>query len=211
MDIGRAVRDIDTCATRPPIVYPVVTSLSVGPWNVIDLRGCRLINEVQCHCHRTCSSTHQFTYTCWNSEANHDYFSFFSLIPNSIPLLPHALEHKLQDRVLIVQGGYVSQSQGTTLNVTKKSNVLDKPKPNILNASKKTNHESNNNNSTDASDSTPVTRHESSGIRHEAPVAAAPEVTVGVSVSSNTYSDNSIHVSFLGCRPESYSRRDSQA
>lgn len=75
----------------------------------------------------------------------------------------------------------MSQSQGTTLNVTKKSNVLDKPKPNILNASKKSsNHESNNNNSTDASDNAPVTRHESSGIRHEVQAAAAPEVSVSV-------------------------------
>lgn len=81
----------------------------------------------------------------------------------------------------------MSQSQGTTLNVTKKSNVLDKPKPNILNASKKSNHESNNNNSTDTSDSTPTTKHESIGIRHEHPVAAAPEVTVSVSSTGQVF------------------------
>lgn len=82
LDIGRAVRDFDTTATRPPPVYPVVTFLSVGPRNVIDLRGRRLINE---RFIVIAIVTHQFTYTCWNSEANHDYFSFFSLIPNSIP------------------------------------------------------------------------------------------------------------------------------
>lgn len=82
----------------------------------------------------------------------------------------------LKDRVLIVQGGYVSQSQGTQLSVTKKSNVLDKPKPNILNAKKSsatTNHDqsNNNNSSTDINDSAP-TRYEA-----PAPAPAVPEVT----------------------------------
>ncbi|XP_053677660.1 coronin-1C-A [Anopheles nili] len=35
----------------------------------------------------------------------------------------------LKDRVFLVQGGYVSQAQSTTLTVTKKSNVLDKMAP----------------------------------------------------------------------------------
>jgi coronin-1B/1C/6 len=43
----------------------------------------------------------------------------------------------LKDRVLIVQGGYVAQSQSTQLNVTKKPNVLDRPKGNILNSGTK--------------------------------------------------------------------------
>lgn len=71
----------------------------------------------------------------------------------------------------------MSQSQGTQLSVTKKSNVLDKPKPNILNAKKTSaNHDASNNNnsSTDINDSGP-TRREASPV----PVApAVPEVTV---------------------------------
>jgi len=94
---------------------------------------------------------------------------------------------KIQDRVLIVQGGYVSASQGTQLSVTKKSNVLDKPKPNILNVgSKKTpndqndtsnnnNNNNNNNSSTDNNDSAPPRQ----GLRHDPIVAPSPpEVTV---------------------------------
>lgn len=54
---------------------------------------------------------------------------------------------------MVVQGGYVSQSKGKQLSITKKSNALDKPKPNAL-ASKKAaskkddDDESNNNEST---------------------------------------------------------------
>ncbi len=61
-----------------------------------------------------------------------------------------------KDRVLIVQGGYVAQSHSTQLNVQKKSNVLDKPKSNVLNSAgtkskpKTESHsESNNNNDND--------------------------------------------------------------
>lgn len=74
----------------------------------------------------------------------------------------------------------MSQSQGTQLSVTKKSNVLDKPKPNILNSTKKSsNHDqsNNNNNSTDINDS--ATKYES--FSPPAPVApAVPEVTVSL-------------------------------
>ena len=79
----------------------------------------------------------------------------------------------------------MSQSQGTQLSVTKKSNVLDKPKPNILNSKKAaTNHDASNNNnnnnnsSTDNNDSGPV-KHEQ--YSQPAPVVAAvPEVTVSL-------------------------------
>jgi hypothetical protein len=53
---------------------------------------------------------------------------------------------------LVVQGGYVSQSKGKQLNITKKPNALDKPKPNALapkkTTSKNDEDESNNNEST---------------------------------------------------------------
>ena len=58
-----------------------------------------------------------------------------------------------------MQGGYVSSSHGQQLNVTKKSNVLDKGKPNILNSAAKklqhsnNNHDQSNNNATDSNDS----------------------------------------------------------
>jgi hypothetical protein len=86
----------------------------------------------------------------------------------------------IQDRVLIVQGGYVSQSQGTQLSVTKKSNVLDKPKPNALNAKKTTtNHDqSNNNNSSMDINDSGSTRNEAAYTQSSAP--AVPEVTVSV-------------------------------
>lgn len=74
----------------------------------------------------------------------------------------------------------MSQSQGTQLSVTKKSNVLDKPKPNVLNSTKKsTNHDqSNNNNSMDINDSG-STRYEH--MSPPAPIAqAVPEVTVSL-------------------------------
>jgi hypothetical protein len=85
-----------------------------------------------------------------------------------------------------VQGGYVSNSQGQQLSVTKKSNVLDKGKPNALNSAAKklnnhsydqTNNNSNSNNNTDISDSSVQIKQE----RAPSPVAApppAPEVTV---------------------------------
>lgn len=85
----------------------------------------------------------------------------------------------IQDRVLIVQGGYVSNSKGTQLNVTKKSNALDKPKPNILNSKKSAtttnNDQSNNNNSVDNNDS--GSRYESQA-QSAPPAPAVPEVTV---------------------------------
>lgn len=89
----------------------------------------------------------------------------------------------IQDRVLIVQGGYVSQSQGQQLSVTKKSNVLDKPKPNALNSKKQSNHDQSNNNntSTDINDSA-TSRYESRS--SPAPVAAVPEVTVSSNYAS---------------------------
>jgi hypothetical protein len=85
---------------------------------------------------------------------------------------------------LVVQGGYVSQSHGQQLSVTKKSNALDKPKPNILNKSaakldnKNQNGSSNNNINNNNDDDT--SEHDS---KHKfvepAPVApAVPEVTV---------------------------------
>ena len=51
---------------------------------------------------------------------------------------------------MVVQGGYVSQSKGKQLNIIKKPNALDKPKPNALAPKKSGNDEdeSNNNEST---------------------------------------------------------------
>lgn len=101
---------------------------------------------------------------------------------NHLPLLPntkHTKKNVTQDRVLIVQGGYVSQSQGTQLSVTKKSNVLDKPKPNILNSKKTTNHDqsNNNNSSMDINDSA-STRDRQEATSYSAPAPAVAEVTV---------------------------------
>jgi len=84
---------------------------------------------------------------------------------------------------LVVQGGYVSQSHGQQLSVTKKSNALDKPKPNILNksaakldktyGSNGSSNNINNNNDDDTSE------HDSKRFAEPAPVApAVPEVTV---------------------------------
>jgi hypothetical protein len=77
---------------------------------------------------------------------------------------------------LVVQGGYVSQSKGKQLNITKKPNALDKPKPNALapkKPAKNDEDESNNNESAvdnGGSQRTPDT---------DAPAARAePEVTV---------------------------------
>lgn len=93
----------------------------------------------------------------------------------------------LKDRVLIVQGGYVSSSHGQQLNVTKKSNVLDKGKPNILNSAAKklnsnNNHDQSNNNNnnatSDTNDSGPTTiKYEREPSPLPAPVPAVPEVT----------------------------------
>lgn len=82
---------------------------------------------------------------------------------------------------MVVQGGYVSQSKGKQLSITKKSNALDKPKPNAL-ASKKAastredDDESNNNESTvDNGGSGKVeTTKPLSSVAH----SAEPEVTV---------------------------------
>lgn len=120
-------------------------------------------------------------------EANHIIFLFFLLFSYLHKTLtpthsPHELSLiNLQDRVLIVQGGYVSQSQGTQLSVTKKSNVLDKPKPNILNSNSKkgsANHDqsNNNNSSMDINDSASTRHHETFSPTSQQ--QAAPEVTV---------------------------------
>jgi hypothetical protein len=116
-----------------------------------------------------------------------------------------------------VQGGYVSSSQGTQLNVTKKSNVLDKGKPNILNsAAKKLQNHSNdqsNNNSTDISDSAPIKQErEPSPVLAPPPAPVVPEVTV----SKNKISLHLCHylstLSFflLASRYQTNSRRDSK-
>ncbi|KAG5677351.1 hypothetical protein PVAND_007115 [Polypedilum vanderplanki] len=89
-----------------------------------------------------------------------------------------------------LKGGYVSNSQGQQLNVTKKSNVLDKGKPNILNsaAKKLQNHSSdqsnnnnnsskNNNNNTDISDSAPIKQERAPSPIISAPPPVVPEVT----------------------------------
>lgn len=80
---------------------------------------------------------------------------------------------------MVVQGGYVSQSKGKQLSITKKSNALDKPKPNALapkKSAKNDDDESNNNESTDngGSDKKDTTMSLSS-VSH---AAAEPEVTV---------------------------------
>jgi hypothetical protein len=86
-----------------------------------------------------------------------------------------------------VQGGYVSQSQGQQLNVTKKSNVLDKGKPNILNsaAKKLQNHENNNNNKDSGADNNDSGSHKTSHYERDPsppapapPAPVVPEVTV---------------------------------
>jgi hypothetical protein len=92
-----------------------------------------------------------------------------------------------------VQGGYVSHSQGQQLNVTKKSNALDKPKPNILNSAAKKLHSSSNdqsnnnnnnnnsnssNNNADSNDSGPVKHSYDRAPSPIAPPPAVPEVTV---------------------------------
>lgn len=88
----------------------------------------------------------------------------------------------------------MSQSQGTQLSVTKKSNVLDKPKPNILNSKKAPgNHDQSNNNSVDNNDSGP-TRYESAS--YQAPAAAVPEVTVSGMKSPPKRLTNREHLEF---------------
>lgn len=85
-----------------------------------------------------------------------------------------------------MQGGYVSQSQGQQLNVTKKSNVLNKSKPNALNsaAKKLQNHDSSNNNNNDAdindsaSNKTSHYERDPSPPPAVAPAPVVPEVTV---------------------------------
>ena len=96
-----------------------------------------------------------------------------------------------------MQGGYVSHSQGQQLSVTKKSNVLDKGKPNILNSAAKklgsnqnqnhsndssnNNNNNNNNSGVDNNDSTPQKTTSYERDPSPAPVVAAPivpEVTV---------------------------------
>lgn len=92
-----------------------------------------------------------------------------------------------------MQGGYVSQSQGQQLSVTKKSNVLDKGKPNSLNsAAKKLNQNhsnessnNNNNNNNAGSDINDSGTHKTSHHYERdpsppapAPAPVVPEVTV---------------------------------
>ncbi|CAO1350594.1 unnamed protein product [Diamesa serratosioi] len=84
--------------------------------------------------------------------------------------------------LISLKGGYVSQSQGTQLSVTKKSNVLDKPKANILNSGTKntpnnninntttSNNNNNNNSSADSNDS-------GSRPQQQAHMLPVPEVT----------------------------------
>lgn len=78
---------------------------------------------------------------------------------------------------MVVQGGYVSQSKGKQLNITKKPNALDKPKPNALapkKSAKVDEDESNNNESTvdnGGSHKSPESTVTSAG-------RAEPEVTV---------------------------------
>lgn len=95
-----------------------------------------------------------------------------------------------------MQGGYVSSSHGQQLNVTKKSNVLDKGKPNILNAATKklqhsnNNHDQSNNNTTNnnATDSNDSGTHTTSKYEKQErepspippPAPAVPEVTVNI-------------------------------
>lgn len=78
------------------------------------------------------------------------------------------------------------------MSVTKKSNVLDKPKPNILNSAAKKLHNSetnnNNNNNNAGADINDTPSHRTSYRERDpsppAPVApAAPEVTVSLSLS----------------------------
>lgn len=84
-----------------------------------------------------------------------------------------------------MQGGYVSQSQGQQLNVTKKSNVLDKGKPNILNSAAKklqnhSNESSNNNNNNSGADINDSASHKTSHHyeREPSPPAPAPPAPV---------------------------------
>jgi hypothetical protein len=81
---------------------------------------------------------------------------------------------------LVVQGGYVSQSKGKQLSITKKSNALDKPKPNALapkKSAKNDDDESNNNESTvdNGGSEKKDTTMSLSSVSHS---AAEPEVTV---------------------------------
>lgn len=97
----------------------------------------------------------------------------------------------------------MSQSQGTQLSVSKKSNVLDK-KPNILNSGKKTsNHDqsNNNNNSVDNNDSGPTNKQEYSSPPSQAAAPAVPEVTVSLKLAPLIKSV--LQVSLEGCRPQS--------
>lgn len=88
-----------------------------------------------------------------------------------------------------MQGGYVSHSHGQQLSVTKKSNALDKPKPNILNsaAKKLQNSDQSNNNNNDSNNSNADINDSGSmkqSVRQERapspppPAPIVPEVTV---------------------------------
>lgn len=84
---------------------------------------------------------------------------------------------------MVVQGGYVSQSKGKQLSITKKSNALDKPKPNALAPAKKPakneDDESNNNESTvdNGGGAKQDTTMSLSSVTH---ASAEPEVTVRI-------------------------------
>ena len=78
----------------------------------------------------------------------------------------------------------MSQSQGTQLSVTKKSNVLDKPKANILNSGTKNtpnnNTTNNNNNNNNNNNSSADSNDSGSRPQQQAHMLPVPEVTVSI-------------------------------
>ncbi|CAO1304006.1 unnamed protein product [Diamesa tonsa] len=81
--------------------------------------------------------------------------------------------------LISLKGGYVSQSQGTQLSVTKKSNVLDKPKANILNSGTKNtpNNNNNTNNNNNNNNSSADSNDSGSRPQQQAHMLPVPEVT----------------------------------
>jgi hypothetical protein len=118
-----------------------------------------------------------------------NFFLFFLLLDKRL-FNSSRKKMTLKDRVLVVQGGYVSQSHGQQLSITKKSNALDKPKPNVLNATARkleknhnfesSNGSSTNNNSSKYDDDASENDGRSSIVHAAAPppAPAVPEVTV---------------------------------
>lgn len=76
----------------------------------------------------------------------------------------------------------MSQSQGTQLSVTKKSNVLDKPKANILNSGTKNtpNNNNNTNNNNNNNNSSADSNDSGSRPQQQAHMLPVPEVTVSI-------------------------------